>query len=50
MIIGVVVHAASVQDRDEAKKLMRKVHAQCPRLELIWADGGYAGKLETWVE
>jgi putative transposase len=50
MIIGVAVHAASVQDRDGAKKVIEKVCFQCPRLEKVWADGGYAGELEKWVE
>lgn len=50
MIIGVVVHGADVQDRDGAKKVIQKINVQCPRLEKIWADGGYAGKLEGWVE
>lgn len=49
LIIGVLVHAASVQDRDGAKKLIQKVRFACPRLEVIWADGGYAGELEGWV-
>jgi putative transposase len=49
-MIGVVVHSADVQDRDGAKKVIEKIRFQCPRLAKIWADGGYAGKLEKWVE
>jgi putative transposase len=49
-MVGVVVHAASVQDRDGAKRLIQKIRFQCPRLKKLWADGGYAGKLEGWVE
>jgi putative transposase len=48
--VGVVVHSAGVQDRDGAKKVIAKICGRCPRLELIWADAGYAGKLEQWVE
>ena len=45
-----VVHSADIQDRDGAKKVIAKICRQCPRLKLIWADAGYAGKLEEWVE
>jgi putative transposase len=50
LIVGVVVHSADVQDRDGAKKVIQKIRFQCPRLAKIWADGGYAGKLEEWTE
>jgi len=26
------------------------MHKEFPRLELIWADGGYAGKLIEWCK
>ena len=44
-----VVHAASIQDRDGAKLLFEKVKGRFPRLSLVWADGGYAGKLIEWL-
>ena len=50
LIIGAVVHAASVQDRDGGKMVIQKVRFNCPRVEKIWADAGYAGKFESWVE
>ncbi len=46
----VVVHAASVQDRDGAKLVFEQVRSSFSRLKLVWADGGYAGKLVDWVE
>lgn len=49
LIIAVTVHIASIQDRDGAKKLLSKVRDRLPRLRLIWADGGYRGKLIGWV-
>ena len=49
LIIAVVVHAANIQDRDGAKLVMAKITCGFPRLQLIWADGGYAGKLIKWV-
>ena len=50
LIVGVVVHSAKIQDRDGAKKVMEKIRFACPRLEVIWADAGYGGKLEQWVK
>lgn len=44
-----VVHAASVQDRDGAKLVLAKLWGRYPRLKLIWADGGYAGELVYWA-
>ena len=38
-----VVHAANIQDRDGAKLVLAKLLGQFPRLQLIWADAGYAG-------
>lgn len=50
LLLCVLVHAADVQDRDGAKYLLAKVKGQFPRLQLIWADGGYAGQLVNWVK
>ena len=44
-----VVHAASIQDRDGARLVLSKLKGRFPRLKLIWADGGYAGQLVDWV-
>jgi putative transposase len=49
LLLAVAVHAASVQDRDGAKPVLAKLLGRYPRLELIWADGGYAGQLVEWV-
>ena len=50
LIWGLVVHSASVQDRDGAKLVLETVQGKLPRLKLIWADGGYAGQLIDWVK
>lgn len=50
LVLAVVVHAADVQDRDGAKLVITKLAGLFPRLRLIWADGGYAGKLVEWVQ
>lgn len=49
LLLVVVVHVASIQDRDGAKLACMQLLGKFPRLKLIWADGGYAGKLVKWV-
>lgn len=50
LLLIVVVHAASTQDRDGAKLVMEKIAGRFPRLKRIWADGGYAGHLVEWAQ
>lgn len=50
LLLMVIVHAANIQDRDGAKLLLEKARRRFPRLRLIWADGGYTGKLIDWVK
>jgi transposase len=50
LILCIVVTAASVQDRDGARPLLWKLAAACRTVTMIWADGGYAGKLVTWAK
>lgn len=49
LILAVVVHAADIQDRDGAKLVLAQLAGRFSRLKLIWADGGYAGKLIEWT-
>jgi putative transposase len=49
LLLAVRVHAADIQDRDGAKLLFESCKERLPRLFLIWADGGYRGKLIVWV-
>ena len=49
LILAVVVHAGNIQDRDGAKLVLGKLRGRYRRLKLIWADGGYAGKLIEWT-
>jgi len=48
-LLVVIVHAADIQDRDGAKLVFKKTKDWLTKLKLVWADGGYAGKLVTWV-
>ena len=50
MLLGVCVTSASVQDRDGAVNLLSSLYLLFSRLQIIWADGGYAGALVAWVK
>ena len=49
LLLGVHVGPASVQDRDGAKVLFCLFCHLFGSVSLIFADGGYQGKLEQWV-
>ncbi len=50
LLLAVVVHSAALQDRAGATLVLAALAAGgFPRLRLLWADGGYAGKLVAWV-
>ncbi len=49
LLLKAKVLTANVQDRDGAKMLFSEIKEQMPPLRLIWADGGYRGKLIVWV-
>jgi len=47
-LVGLVVHEASIQDRDGAPCVLAAIRSLYPWLRHIFADGGYAGeKLRT---
>jgi len=46
----VVIHEASIQDRDGAKLVLEYLRKGFRRLTLIWADGSYAGQLIEWTK
>ena len=43
LLLTVLVHAASIQDRDGGADTLKVVRKRFPFLQLIWADGGYQG-------
>ncbi len=43
LLVGVVVHAADIQDRDGAPAVLKSILTRWPWLRHIFADGGYAG-------
>ena len=50
LIWGLVVHEGNIQDRDGAKLVFFAAMKTLTTLLLVWADGGYAGKLIEWVQ
>ena len=49
MILVLVVHAADIQDREGAMRVLKLLKGRFPLLKKIWADGGYAGQLIGWT-
>jgi transposase len=49
LLLTVVVTAASVQDRDGAYRLLALLRERFSTISLVWADGGYAGRLLSWA-
>lgn len=43
LVVGVVIHAADIQDRDGAPDVLAAIRARWPWLRHVFADGGYAG-------
>jgi putative transposase len=50
LLLIVLVHTANIQDRDGAKLVLEQVKGTFSRLQLIWADAGYSGKLIDWTK
>lgn len=53
LLLTVLVTTANVQDKPGGKLLLTQLHQrlQLPRLQLIWADGGYGGQpFFDWVQ
>lgn len=49
LLLRVLVHPADVQDRDSARRLLRRLRDEFPRLAKLWADRGYEGDLVAWA-
>jgi putative transposase len=48
LILHVVVHPASIQDRDGAKLVLSVLLKRFGWLRCVFADSGYAGELVSW--
>lgn len=53
LLLAVMVTSASVQDRHGGKAILERLAARFPGAALIWADAGYANKIDsglvTWA-
>jgi len=49
-LLAVVAHPANIQNRVGAQLVLGQLLGLCPRLQRIWADGAYAGKLVRWAK
>lgn len=49
LLLVVLVTGAGTQDRDAARPLLARLATHYRRVRLVWADGGYAGKLVVWA-
>ena len=50
LLLTVMVHAADIRDGDAGLAVLARLKGRFPRLRTVWADQGYAGALEAWVE
>ena len=50
LLLAVIVTTGNVQDRDGARPLLTYLTSAFPGIGLVWADGGYQGKLVTWAD
>ncbi|MFI1292459.1 IS5 family transposase [Streptomyces sp. NPDC020792] len=49
LVLAVAVTAANVQDRGAAVPLLARLREMYFSIRLVWADGGYAGRLADWA-
>jgi putative transposase len=49
-VLKVKATKANLSERTGARQLLEPLVGQFPRLQLVWADQGYTGDLDTWME
>lgn len=49
LLLAVIVTVASLQDRDAAHRLLALLRQRFSTIALVWADGGYTGRLVIWA-
>lgn len=50
LLLMVLVCAADVTDRQAARGMLPLLRTRFPKISLVWADGGYAGRVVTWAK
>ena len=49
-MLKVKATSANLSERTGACQLLEPLVGQFPRLQLVWADQGYTGELDSWME
>jgi transposase len=49
LLLMMLVTATSVQDRDGGARVLDRLRFRMPSVAVIWADGGYAGRLVAYA-
>lgn len=49
LLLVIMVTAAGVQDRDGGRRVLDRLRFAMPSVALVFADGGYAGRLVRWA-
>lgn len=49
LVLGVLVHPASISDRDGFRLLLADVSERWPSLHRLWVDAGYRGPVLQWA-
>lgn len=50
LVLNVVVHEATIQDRQGVPLLLEPIKGLFPRMKKGWADQGYTGKGREWIK
>jgi len=50
LLLVIMVSPASIQDRRGGKALLWLLGQRFPSVKRVWADGGYTGRLVTWLQ
>jgi transposase len=50
LVLKVVVHVDTIQDREGVKLLLEPLKGTFPRMKKVWLDGGSSGKGRQWIE
>lgn len=50
LLVVVLVTSAALQDRDGGRLVLDRAKMKMPSIVLVWADGGYAGKLIAFAQ
>ncbi|MEC4021027.1 IS5 family transposase [Streptomyces sp. H27-D2] len=50
MVLMVLVTAANITDRQAARGMLPRLRTRFRKVTLMWADGGYTGRLVPWAQ